>query len=157
MINVSIQIGDGEILDTYVAHKLIYLSSDNRTEAPVKKRDTTSYAEQAGVNVDSRTVQDEFDYKVVFIIDGQDKDKERVSAIIKAFNSKLYTQDEESDVRTYKEVAFYNHYKHVKIVGVPNPIAELKNFKKSKNGYEYAQVEFTIHVSDPKKCDFNLK
>lgn len=157
MINASIQIGDGEILDTYVAYKLIYLSSDNRTEAPIKKRDATCYAEQAGANVDPRTVQDEFDYKVVFVIDGQDKDMERVSAIIKTFNSKLYTQAEGSDVRTYKAVAFYNYDKHIKIVGLPEPIAEPKDFKKSRNGYEYAQVEFAIHVNDPKKCDFDLK
>lgn len=154
MINVRIQIGNGAIEDTFTAHKLIYMDADNRTEAPVKKRDVTSYAEQAGENTDHRTVQDAFDYKVKFIIDGQDKDLKRVNSIISAFNKKLYTQEAGSDIRVYKEVTFYNDFKPCKIVGLPEPIAECKEFKKSKNGYEFAQVELVIHVSDPKKCNF---
>ena len=154
MINVRIQIGDGAIEDTFAAHKLIYMDADNRTEAPIKKRDTTTYAEQAGENTDSRTVQDAFDYKVQFIIDGQDKDLKRVNSIIAAFNKKLYTQPADSDIRTYKEVTFYNDFKPCKIVGIPEPIAECKEFKKSRNGYEFAQVELVIHVSDPTKCNF---
>lgn len=156
MINVRIKIGDGAIEDTFAAHKLIYMKADNRTEAPIKKRDATSYAEQSGENTDPRTVQDAFDYKVQFIIDGQDKDLKRVNSIIAAFNKKLYTQEANSDIRTYKEVTFYNDFKPCKIVGLPEPIAECKEFKKSKNGYEFAQVEFVIHVSDPTKCNFNL-
>lgn len=156
MINVRIKIGDGAIEDTFTAHKLIYMDADNRTEAPIKKRDVTTYAEQAGDNTDPRTVQDAFDYKAQFIIDGQDKDLKRVNSIIAAFNKKLYTQPANSDIRTYKEVTFYNDFKPCKIVGLPEPIAECKEFKKSKNGYEFAQVEFVIHVSDPTKCDFNL-
>lgn len=154
MIKVRIQIGDGEIEDTFDAHKLIYMSSDHRTEAPIKERDTTSYAEEAGNHIDPRTVQDTFDYKVTFVIDGQDTNIDSVNATIAAFNSKLYSQN--NDIRTYKEVTFYNDFKRVKIVGLPEPIAECTEFAKSKNGYEYAQVEFTIHVSDPTKCDFNL-
>lgn len=154
MINVRIKIGDGAIEDTYTAHKLIYMDADNRTEAPIKKRDVTTYAEQAGDNTDPRTVQDAFDYKVQFIIDGQDKDLKRVNSIIAAFNRKLYTQPANSDIRTYKEVTFYNDFKPCKIVGLPEPIAECKEFKKSKNGYEFAQVELVIHVSDPTKCNF---
>ena len=154
MINVRIQIGDGAIEDTFEAHKLIYIGADNRTEAPIKKRDASSYAEQAGENTDPRTVQDAFDYKVQFIIDGQDKDLKRVNSIIAAFNKKLYTQPANSDIRTYKEVIFYNDFKPCKIVGLPEPIAECKEFKKSKNGYEFAQVELVIHVSDPTKCNF---
>lgn len=153
-IRVRIKIGDGAIEDTFTAHKLIYKESDNRTEAPIKKRDASSYAEKAGENTDPRTVQDAFDYKVQFIIDGQDKDLKRVNSIIAAFNKKLYTQPANSDIRTYKEVTFYNDFKPCKIVGIPEPIAECKEFKKSKNGYEFAQVEFVIHVSDPKKCNF---
>lgn len=154
MINVRIKIGDGAIEDTFAAHKLIYIDADNRTEAPIKKRDVTTYAEQAGDNTDPRTVQDAFDYKVQFIIDGQDKDLKRVNSIIAAFNKKLYTQPANSDIRTYKEVTFYNDFKPCKIVGLPEPIAECKEFKKSKNGYEFAQVELVIHVSDPTKCNF---
>lgn len=154
MINVRIKIGDGAIEDTFTAHKLIYIDADNRTEAPIKKRDASSYAEQAGDNTDPRTVQDAFDYKAQFVIDGQDKDLKRVNSIIAAFNKKLYTQPANSDIRTYKEVTFYNDFKPCKIVGLPEPIAECKEFKKSKNGYEFAQVEFVIHVSDPTKCNF---
>lgn len=154
MINVRIKIGDGAIEDTFTAHKLIYIDADNRTEAPIKKRDVSSYVEQAGENADPRTVQDAFDYKVQFIIDGQDKDLKRVNSIIAAFNRKLYTQPANSDIRTYKEVTFYNDFKPCKIVGLPEPIAECKEFKKSKNGYEFAQVELVIHVSDPTKCNF---
>lgn len=154
MINVRIKIGDGAIEDTFAAHGLIYMDADNRTEAPIKKRDVTTYAEQAGDNTDPRTVQDAFDYKVQFIIDGQDKDMKRVSEIVAAFNKKLYTQPANSDIRTYKEVTFYNDFKPCKIVGIPEPIAEPKEFKKSRNGYEFAQVELVIHVSDPTKCNF---
>lgn len=154
MINVRIKIGDGAIEDTFAAHKLIYTDADNRTEAPIKKRDATSYAEKAGDNTDPRTVQDAFDYKVTFIIDGQDKDLKRVNSIIAAFNKKLYTQEADSDIRTYKKVTFYNDFKPCKIVGLPEPIAECKEFKKSINGYEFAQVELVIHVSDPTKCNF---
>ncbi len=154
MINVRIKIGDGAIEDTFTAHGLIYLEADNRTEAPIKKRDVTTYAEEAGDNTDPRTVQDAFDYKAQFIIDGQDKDLKRVNSIIAAFNKKLYTQEADSDIRSYKEVIFYNDFKPHKIVGIPEPIAECKEFKKSKNGYEFAQVEFVIHVSDPTKCNF---
>lgn len=154
MINVRIKIGNGAIEDTFTAHKLIYMDADNRTEAPIKKRDVSSYVEQAGDNTDPRTVQDAFDYKVQFIIDGQDKDLKRVNSIIAAFNKKLYTQPANSDIRTYKEVTFYNDFKPCKIVGLPEPIAECKEFKKSRNGYEFAEVEFVIHVSDPTKCNF---
>lgn len=154
MIRVRIQIGDGATEDVFTAHKLIYMDADNRTEAPMKKRDVSSYAEQAGDNTDPRTVQDAFDYKVQFIIDGQDKDLRRVNSIVAAFNKKLYTQVEDSDIRAYKEVTFYNDFKPCKIVGLPEPIPECKEFRKSKNGYEFAQVEFVIHVGDPSKCNF---
>lgn len=157
MITARIQIGDGEVLDTYKGHKLIYMESDNRTEAPVKQRDSTSYAGEAGEHSDPRTVQDAFDYKVTFVIDGQNTDLENVNAIVSDFNSKLYTQETGSDVRTYKEVTFYNDYKRVKIVGLPAPIAEPKEMLRSGSGFDYAQVELTIRVSDPTKCDFDLK
>lgn len=154
MIRVRIQIGDGAIEDTFDAHKLIYMDADNRTEAPMKKRDATAYAEKAGENTDPRTVQDAFDYKAQFIIDGQDRDLDRVNDIIDAFNKKLYTQEEGNDIRVYKEVTFYNDFKPHKIVGIPEPIPECKEFKKSKNGYEFAQADLVIRVSNPTKCNF---
>lgn len=154
MINVRIKIGDGAIEDTFAAHKLIYKESDHRTEAPVKKRDASSYAEEAGEHTDPRTVQDAFDYKVTFIIDGQNTDLANVNAIIAAFNAKLYTHPANSDIRTYKEVTFYNDFKRVKIVGLPEPIAECKELYRTENGCDCAIVEFTIRVSDPTKCNF---
>lgn len=157
MIRVRLKIGGGAVEDIYTAHKLIYIRADNRTEAPIKKRDVSSYIEEAGDHTDPRTVQDAFDYKVQFIIDGQDKDLKRVNSIIAAFNKMLYTQPANSDIRTYKEVTFYNDFKRVKIVGLPEPIAEPKEMKRSRNGFDFAQVELVIHVSDPTKCDFDLK
>lgn len=156
MINVRIQIGDGATEDTFAAHRLIYKDADNRTEAPIKKRDVTSYAEEAGEHTDPRTVQDAFDYKVRFIVDGQNSNLDNVNAIVAAFNARLYTQAPGSDIRTYKEVTFYNDFKRVKIVGVPEPIAVPNEMKRSRNGYDFAEVELTIHVSDPTKCDFDL-
>lgn len=157
MIYARIQIGDGETEDTFAAHKLIYKESDHRTEAPIKKRDVTTYAEQAGENIDPRTVQDAFDYKVQFIIDAQNTNIANVNAIIAAFNAKLYTQKSGSGIRTYKEVTFYNDFKRVKIVGLPEPIAECKELYRTVNGYDCAIVELTIHVSDPTKCNFDEK
>lgn len=156
MINVRIKIGEGAVEDTFAAHKLIYMDADHRTEAPIKKRDVSSHPGEAGEHTDPRTVQDAFDYKVTFIIDGQNTDLKNVNAIVAAFNRKLYTQPTGSDIRTYKEVTFYNDFKRVKIVGLPEPIAEPKDMKRSRNGYDFAQVEFVIRVSDPTKCDFNL-
>jgi hypothetical protein len=155
MIGSRIQIGDGAIEDTFAAHNLIYMGSDHRTEAPIKKRDVTTYVEQAGDNTDPRTVQDAFDYKVRFIIDGQNTYLSSVNAIVAAFNKKLYTQETGSDIRTYKEVTFYNDFKRVKIVGFPEPIAEPKEMRRSRNGFDFAEVEFIIHVTDPTKCEFN--
>lgn len=154
MINVRIKIGDGEIQDTFAAHKLIYINADNRTEAPIKKRDSSSGPEEPGEHIDRRTVQDAFDYTVQFIIDGQDKNLKRVSEIVASFNKKLYTQAADSNIRTYKEVTFYNDFKPCKIVGIPSPIAEPKEFKKHKDGFEYALVELVIRVADPTKCNF---
>lgn len=156
MKNVRIKIGDGEVEDIFSAHRLIYLDADKRTEAPVKKRDSTSYVEQAGENTDPRTVQDSFDYKATFIIDAWDNDLDNANAIVAAFNAKLYTQETGSDIRVYKEVELYNDDRRVKIAGLPDPIAEPKELHRSPNGYDFAQVELVIHVDDPTKCDFNL-
>ena len=158
MITVRIQIGDGAILDTYEGHGLIYKEADHRTEAPIKKRDASSYVEQAGENTDRRTVQDAFDYKVQFVIEAPNKNLQNANAVIAAFNRKLYAQPANSDIRTYKEVTFYNDYKRVKIVGIPEPIAEPKELYRRQNGdvMDCAVVELTIRVSDPTKCDFDM-
>lgn len=156
MKKVRIKIGDGAVEDVSTAHKLIYLDADDRTEAPIKKRDVSTYVEQAGENTDPRTVQDAFDYKIQFAIDAWDRNLDNVNAIVAAFNARLYTQSSGSDVRVYKEVTLYNDAKRVKIVGLPQPIAEPKKLGRTINGYDFAQVEFVIRVDDPSKCDFNL-
>lgn len=154
MIPARIKIGDGAIEDTFVAHKLIYKSSDNRTEAPIKKRAVSSYKDEPGEHTDPRTVQDAFDYKVQFIIDGQDIDLQNAIAIVAAFNAKLYTQEPNSSIRTYKEVTFYCDAKRSVFVGLPEPIAEPTEMHQTRNGYSIAIVELIIRVSDPTKCVF---
>lgn len=158
MITARIQIGDGQILDTYEGYGLIYKESDTRMEAPIKSRDTTSYVEEAGEHIDPRTVQDAFDYKVQFIVEAPNKNLQNANAKIAAFNMSLYTQATDSDIRTYKEVVFYDDYKRVKIVGLPEPIAEPEEFYRRQNGNAMDCVVgvLTIRVSDPTKCDFNM-
>lgn len=158
MIQSRIQIGDGEVLNLYDAHKLIHMETDTRFEAPIKKRDTTTYAEEAGEHTDPRTVQDAFDYETTFVVESPNKNLENSNAVIAAFNAKLYTQEKDSDIRTYKEVTFYNDFKRIKIVGLPEPIQEAKSLYRRQNGdvMDCAQVTFKIRVSNPTKCDFNL-
>lgn len=158
MIRVRIQIGDGGILDTFDGWGFIYMDADERTEAPIKKRETISYAEEAGEHTDPRTVQDAFDYKVKFLIECPNRNLENANAKIAAFNSALYTTSYNSDIRTYKEVTFYNDYNRVKIVGIPEPIAQPTDFFRKQDGsaLDCAQVELKIRVENPSKCDFNM-
>lgn len=154
MIKSRIRIGNGDIFDTYTRFGFIYMSADNRMEAPVKKHDTISYAEKAGEYFDPRTVQDVFDYKVRFIIECPNKDMDNANVKIAEFNRSLYTLD--GDIRTYKEVTFYDDYKRVIIVGFPEPISELTNLYRRQDGsvMDCAEFELTIHVSNPAKCFF---
>lgn len=157
MIKSRLQIGEGPILDLFEGYGILYGSSDDRTEAPLKKRDSTSYAGQPGENTDPRTVLDVFDYKVEFIILCPNKDMESANAVIETFNKMLYTQDDDSDIRTYKEVTFYDDYKRNKIVGIPDPLSEPKEFYRRQDGHveDCVVVDFTIHVSKPQLCLFN--
>ena len=157
MIRVRIQIGDGEIHDT-LDYGLIYKSSDSICEAPIKSRHTTTYAEEAGEHIDPRTLQDAFDYKVEFAVLADNKNLDNANALISSFNKLLYSNEEGSDVRTYKEVTFYNDYKRVKIVGYPEPLREVSELYRRQNGdtIECAIVSLSIRVSDPTKCDFSI-
>lgn len=157
MIRVRIQIGDGGILDTFDGWGFIYMDADERTEAPIKKREVSSYAEEAGEHTDPRTVQDAFDYKVKFLIECPNRNLLNANAKIAAFNKALYTTSYSSSIRTYKEVTFYNDYNRVKIVGLPEPIAQPTDFFRKQDGsaLDCAQVELKIRVCDPSKCDFN--
>lgn len=155
MIRVRLQIGDGEILDTIDGYGLVYVSSDHRFDAPIKEFEKTSYPEEEGEHVLAKTVSDAFDYKVTWFVKA-DGSLGNANAVIARFNSMLYTQ--EGDVKTFKQVAFYNDYKKVKIVGTPSLIQEATEFWRDARGkqHDVVCVEWVIRVSRPSLCDFNL-
>lgn len=157
MIRVRIQIGDGAVEDTYNKWGFIYMDADERTEAPVKGRETTSYAEEAGEHTDNRTVPDAFDYTAKFLIEAPNRNLGNVNARIAEFNRALYSQL--GDIRHYKTVTFYNDLNRVKIVGLPEPIAVPTEVYHSRRYGEldFAIVELKLRVSDPTRCDFDLK
>lgn len=157
MITSRIQIGNGAIEDFYEKWGFKFKESDNRLEAPIKKRDSTSYIEEAGEHIDPRTVPDAFDYKVKFIIDCPNRDLVNANAKIAAFNNALYERISGSDIRKYKVVTFFNDRDRVKIVGIPEPIAVPSEFYRRQDGrmMDAAVVELSIRVYDPTLCDFN--
>ena len=156
MIKVRLQIADGAIEDTADKYGLVYLRADNRFAAPTKGLETSKYAEQPGSNINPKTVDDEFDYKVKFFVKA-DGSVGNANAVIARFNARLYTEDE-NKVKTFKQVAFYNDYKKVKIVGYPSPIEEATDFWRDSKGRaaDVVCVEWTIKVNDPTLCDFNI-
>lgn len=147
--------------DTFDEYGLCYLSSDNRLAADVKGFETTSYPEEEGEHTDGKTVEAAFDYKVKFLVQAKDADLNNANAIVDNFNRALYDKSDvlDSDVRIYKTVTFYNDYKRVKIVGVPKPISTPKSFWRDAKGNvaDAAEVEFTIRVTKPSLCDFDLR
>ena len=155
MIRVRLQIADGDILDTADTYGFVYISADSRFDAPIKEFEKTSYPEQEGENIHPVTVSDAFDYKVTWFVKA-DGSLGNANAVIVRFNSLLYTQ--EGDVKTFKQVTFYNDYKKVKIVGLPSPISEATEFWRDAQGkqHDVVCVEWVIRVSKPSLCDFNL-
>lgn len=158
MISTRLQIANGEVYDTYAEYGLCYLSSDHIVDAPIKGFEKTTYAEEEGEHIDPKTVADAFDYKVRFLVMAKNSNIENANIIISNFNRRLYEQSEGSNVRTYHQIAFYNDYKRVKIVGYPQPLSEAKEFYRDKNGKvaDAVQVELTIRVTKPSLCDFEL-
>lgn len=158
MIRTRLQIGDGEVLDTYTEYGLIYLDADERLAPPTKGFEKTAYAEEEGEHIDPKTVDDAFDYKAKFLVQAKNSDLENANVIIRDFNKRLYTQDEDSDVKTFHRIAFYNDYNRVKIVGYPQSISEATDFWRDKHGnvFDAVQVELTIRVTKPSLCDFAL-
>lgn len=156
MIKVRLQIDGGEILDTIDGYGLVYVSSDHRFGSPIKEFDKTSYPEQEGENIIAKTVSDAFDYKTTWFIKA-DGSLGNANMVIARFNSMLYAQD--GDIKSFKQVTFYNDYKKVKIVGTPSLIQGATEFWRDANGkqHDVVCVEWTIRVSKPKLCDFNLK
>lgn len=155
MIKVRLQIADGDILDTADNYGLVYLFADSRFAAPVKEFEKTSYPEQEGENISTKTVDDAFDYKVTWFVKA-DGSLDNANAVIAEFNALLY--DQVDDIKTFKQVTFYNDYKKVKIVGTPSPIQEATEFWRDAQGkqHDVVQVEWVIRVSKPSLCDFNL-
>lgn len=160
MINSRIQIENGTIDDFYKEWGFVYMSGDHRFAAPEKKRDTTSYAEQAGENTDPRTVADVFDYSVKFLIEAPNKNLINANSKIKAWNDAVREKTAGSDMKRCKTVTFYDDYKRCKIVGIPEVIAEVdeKDYYRRLTGdvMDCVVVELKIHVSNPKLCDFDL-
>ncbi len=156
MIKVRLQISDGEVLDTADHFGLVYLNADRRFEAPLKEFEKTSYPEQEGENIHPVTVSDAFDYKVTWFVKA-DGSLDNANAVIARFNSLLYTQ--EGDIKTFNQVTFYDDYKKVKIVGIPNLIQETTEFWRDASGkqHDVVCVEWIVRVSKPSLCDFNLK
>lgn len=154
MLTARIKIGNREVVDTR-DYGLVYLSSDNIVGPPIKPMEETSYPEQEGVNICPKTVDDAFDYKVTFFVQAGNLDT--VNEKIRLFNSYLYSQPLNSDVKTFNKVIFYNDYKRQKIVGYPKPLSEAKEFWVDKRNIlnDIVIVEFTIRVVKPSECVFN--
>lgn len=155
MIRVRLKIGNSAILDTIDVYGMVYVSSDHRFEAPLKEFEKTSYPEEEGEHILAKTVSDAFDYKVTWFVKA-DGSLDNANVVIARFNSLLYTQ--EGDIKTFKQVTFYNDYKKVKIVGTPSLIQEATEFWRDSRGkqHDVVQVEWVIRVSKPSLCDFNL-
>lgn len=145
--------------DSYAEFGFIYLESDHRTAPPEKKRETTTYAEQEGENVDPRTVDDVFDYKVKFLIETPNTNMDNANAKIKAFNDLIRVVDPVTGIKTCRRVTLINYFKRVKIVGIPEVIAEPKDFYRRYRGdaLDCVQIELVIHVDKPSLCDFSIK
>lgn len=158
MIRVWFQIEDGPVVDFYDRYGAIYIKSDKRMEAPIKKRDATSYADMPGENSDGRTVQDAFDYVVTLIFECPNKDLINANSKISALNKALYSTNGTNGVRRYKKVTFYNLLDRIKITGIPYPIETPEELYRRQDGrvMDCARVDFKIRVTDPTLCDFDL-
>ena len=155
MIKVRIQINDGQAIDSDEGFGLVYLGSDHRFDAPLKEMESTSYPEQAGKNVNPKTVKDACDYTVRFFVRAGGALR-NANAIIHSFNEQLFTDVD--GVQTRNRVTFYNDYKKVKIVGYPQPIREATDFWRDDYGRvaDVVCVEWVISVDNPLLCDFNI-
>lgn len=160
MIHSRIQIENGAIEDFYTKWGFIYMSSDSRFAAPEKKRDATSYSEQAGTNEDPRTADDEFDYSAKFLIEAPNQNLVNANSKIHAWNEAVRQRTTDSDIKRCKSVTFYNDFKRVKVVGIPEIIADVdeNDFYRRQDGsvMDCVVVRLTIHVSEPGNCDFDM-
>lgn len=155
MITVRLKIGDGEIVDTQT-FGFIYLDSDKRVGPESKGFEATAYPEEEGEHIIPKTVDDAFDYKVKFFI--QATSLKDANQLISEFNESLHDTPDELGLKTYYQVTFYNDYKRHKIVGYPSEIPEATDFwRDHRNQIEdIVIIEWTIRVTKPSLCDFNL-
>jgi hypothetical protein len=155
VITVRLKIGDGEIVDTQT-FGFIYLDSDKRVGAESKGFEATAYPEEEGEHILPKAADDAFDYKVKFFI--QATSLKDANQLITEFNESLHDTPDELGLKTYYQVTFYNDYKRHKIVGYPSEIPEATDFwRDHRNQVEdIVIVEWTIRVTKPSLCDFNL-
>lgn len=152
MIKARLQIENGEIYDITEKYGLVYVNGEKRFAASVKDFEETIYPEQSGKNIYPKTTDEAFVYNVELFI--KTDSITRANKKIARFNSELFTQ--EGDVKTYKQVTFYDDYKGVKIVGYPKPMAEATTFWRDKNGTlaDIVVCKWAIEVNNPSLCDF---
>lgn len=160
MINTRIQIENGAIEDFYTKWGFIYMEGDRRFAPPEKKRDASSYREEAGEHADPRTVDDVFDYSAKFLIEAPNRNLVNANSKIKAWNEAVRQRTSGSDIKRCKTVTFYDDYKRVKVVGIPEIIedADEKDYYRRQDGsvMDCVVVELKIHVSNPNLCDFDM-
>lgn len=162
-MTARIQIEDGQILDTYEGWGFIVMGNGDDKKhfaPPEKKRDKSSYAEEAGAHEDPRTVDDEFDYKIEFLIETPNQNLINANSKIKAWNDAVRERKAGSDVKRCKTVTLYDDRMRCKIVGIPEIIAEVdsNDFYRRHDGsvMDCVVVPLTIHVNNPNLCDFNM-
>lgn len=160
MITSRIQIADGPVLDTYRAYGFIYRVGDRRFSPPEKKRDKTTYAEEPGSHEDPRTVDDEFDHTVEFILEAPNRNFTNANSRIRAFNEAIRTRTPGSHIKQCRTVTLYDDYKRCRITGIPEIIEEVTadNYHRHQLGGvpDCVVISLKIHVSDPTLCDFDL-
>ena len=154
MIKSRIKIGTDEVCDITEQFGFIYLNGDKRFAAPIKDFEKTSYPEQAGYNILPKTVDDGFEYKVELFVKADRI--ENANKKIATFNNSLYSRN--GDVKTFKQISFYDDYKGVVIVGYPQPIQEATEFWRDSKGQQLdiVCVEFVIIVNNPNLCQFYI-
>ena len=162
MITARIQIENGQILDTYEGWGFIVMGNGDDKKhfaPPEKKRDKSSYIEEAGAHEDPRTVDDEFDYKIEFLIETPNKNLVNANSKIAAWNNAVREKIAGSDIKRCKTVTLYDDRMRCKVVGIPEIIADVddKDFYRRQDGSEMdcVVVELVIHVSNPKLCQFD--
>lgn len=154
MITVRLKIGSGNIVDT-TTYGLVYIDSDKVVGPQIKDFESTQYPEEEGEHIIPKTVDAPFDYKVKFFIRATSLND--ANKLIDTFNASLYAATQNSDVKTFSQVTFFNDYKRHKIVGYPHPISEATDFWRDPKSAlnDIVIVEWTIRVTQPSLCEYS--